>query len=58
MTWGRRNTEHKPATRTDTPDHVARDGRSWTGADYDEARANGQQVFAPRTTASRKRLGR
>ena len=59
-TWSswRRNTEHKPSTRTDTPDHVDERGRSWTGADYDEARANGLRLLAPRTTNSRKRLGR
>jgi hypothetical protein len=59
-TWSswRRNTEHKPSTKTDTPDHVAADGRSWKGADYDEARANGRPVYAPRTTGSRGWLGR
>ncbi|MFD7645926.1 hypothetical protein ACFV4P_35435 [Kitasatospora sp. NPDC059795] len=51
--------ESKPATRTDTPDHVDPDsGRTRTGTDYDEARANGHQVFAPRTTHSTDQLGR
>ncbi|MFF2354928.1 hypothetical protein ACFVVL_34820 [Kitasatospora sp. NPDC058115] len=53
-----RRTETKPATRTSTPDHVDADGRIWTGADYDEARANGRQLLAPRTTHSRAQLGR
>ncbi|MFH8387677.1 hypothetical protein ACH4E7_43505 [Kitasatospora sp. NPDC018058] len=50
--------ESKPSTRTDTPDHVDATGRTWTGADYDEARANGRPVYAPRTGHSRDRLGR
>ncbi|MFB7668331.1 hypothetical protein ACFC1R_31170 [Kitasatospora sp. NPDC056138] len=45
-----RRSESRPSTRTDTPDHVAADGRPWSGPDYDEARANGRQVVAPRTT--------
>lgn len=50
--------ESKPATRTDTPDHTDSSGRRWTGADYDEARANGRTVHAPRTDHSNDRLGR
>ncbi|MFI9784657.1 hypothetical protein ACIHEI_14290 [Kitasatospora sp. NPDC051984] len=50
--------ESKPSTRTDTPDHVAADGRTWTGADYDEARANGRPVYAPRTGHSTEQFGR
>ncbi|MFD5566262.1 hypothetical protein [Kitasatospora griseola] len=50
--------EAKPSTRTDTPPHTAADGRTWTGADYDEARANGRPVPAPRTTHSTDQLGR
>lgn len=49
--------EAKPSTRTDTPDHTDSSGRTWTGTDYDEARANGRQVFAPRTTGSNNQLG-
>jgi hypothetical protein len=33
-------------------------GRTWTGADYDEARANGRTVYAPKTSNSRGWLGR
>ncbi|MEU3574672.1 hypothetical protein AB0E96_40650 [Kitasatospora sp. NPDC036755] len=51
--------ESKPSSKTDTPDHVdTSTGRPWTGADYDEARANGRLVHAPRTTNSRDSLGR
>ncbi|MFG2919617.1 hypothetical protein ACGF0D_42965 [Kitasatospora sp. NPDC048298] len=53
-----RRSESKPSTRTETPDHTAADGRVWNGADYDEARANGRVVHAPRTTHSRDQLGR
>ncbi|MEU1421493.1 hypothetical protein [Kitasatospora sp. NPDC005751] len=56
--FGRSRSESKPSTRTETPDHVDRDGRTWTGTDYDEARANGRPVFAPRTDTSRSWLGR
>lgn len=56
--FGRSRSEAKPSTRTETPDHVAADGRTWTGADYDEARANGSTVHAPRTGHSRDQLGR
>ncbi|WP_159394498.1 hypothetical protein [Streptomyces sp. NRRL S-495] len=51
--------EAKPSTRTATPaSHVDPDtGRTWTAADYDEARANGRVVHAPRTDHSRDRLG-
>ncbi|MFB7678409.1 hypothetical protein ACFC26_44145 [Kitasatospora purpeofusca] len=55
-----RRSEAKPSTRTATPashtDPIT--GRTWTAADYDEARANGRPVFAPRTSTSRDRLGR
>lgn len=50
--------EPKPSTRTDTPEHVdSTTGRTWTGADYDEARANGRVVYAPRTGHSNTQLG-
>ncbi|MEE1781504.1 hypothetical protein PUR71_00900 [Streptomyces sp. SP17BM10] len=52
-----RRSESKPSTRTETPDHTATDGRVWTGTDYDEARANGRVVHAPRTTHSNNQLG-
>lgn len=52
-----RRSESRPSTRTDTPDHVDRDGRTWAGADYDEARANGRPIQAPRTTNSNDQLG-
>ncbi|MFF2549165.1 hypothetical protein ACFVUY_42315 [Kitasatospora sp. NPDC058063] len=50
--------ESKPSTRTDTPDHVDSAGRTWTGADYDEARASGRVIHAPRTDHSVDHLGR
>ncbi|KDN80431.1 hypothetical protein [Kitasatospora cheerisanensis] len=53
-----RSSEPRPSTRTDTPAHVDSAGRTWTGADYDEARANGRPVQAPRTTHSTDQLGR
>ncbi|WP_049661063.1 hypothetical protein [Kitasatospora sp. MY 5-36] len=53
-----RRSESRPATRTDTPDHVAADGRVWAGPDYDEARANGRRLLAPRTTGSANGFGR
>ncbi|MFB7472239.1 hypothetical protein [Kitasatospora sp. NPDC056184] len=53
-----RRTESRPSTRTDTPDHVDADGRTWTGDDYDEARANGRPLNAPRTSHSNNQLGR
>ncbi|WP_331722226.1 hypothetical protein [Kitasatospora sp. NBC_00315] len=56
--FGRSRSESKPASRTETPDHTAADGRVWSGSDYDEARANGRPVYAPRTTTSRSWLGR
>jgi hypothetical protein len=56
--FGRSRSESKPSTRTDTPDHTDSSGRPWTGSDYDEARANGRTVYAPRTTTSRGWLGR
>lgn len=49
--------ETKPSTRTDTPDHTDSSGRPWTGSDYDEARANGRPVCAPRTDHSNDQLG-
>lgn len=52
-----RRSESKPSTRTETPDHVDSSGRPWTGADYDEARANGRTVYAPRTDRSNDQLG-
>ncbi|WP_441251471.1 hypothetical protein [Kitasatospora sp. McL0602] len=52
-----RRSESKPSTRTDTPDHTDSSGRTWTGADYDEARASGRVVYAPRTTNSNDQLG-
>ncbi|MFF2549215.1 hypothetical protein ACFVUY_42570 [Kitasatospora sp. NPDC058063] len=56
--FSRRSSESRPATRTDTPDHVAADGRVWAGSDYDEARANGRPVLAPRTVNSADGFGR
>ncbi|MFD0403381.1 hypothetical protein ACFVHI_35500 [Kitasatospora sp. NPDC127121] len=54
-----RRSESKPTSRTDTPDHIdSTTGRTWTGADYDEARANGRVVYAPRTDHSNDQLGR
>ncbi|MFJ7280687.1 hypothetical protein [Kitasatospora sp. NPDC098663] len=55
-----RRSESKPTTRTDTPAaHVdPSTGRTWTADAYDEARANGRVVHAPRTTTSRSWLGR
>ncbi|GAA1070933.1 hypothetical protein F4556_007600 [Kitasatospora gansuensis] len=50
--------ESKPSSSTDTPDHVDSSGRSWTGADYDEGRANGRPLHAPRTDHSNDQLGR
>ncbi|MFD7643017.1 hypothetical protein ACFV4P_20435 [Kitasatospora sp. NPDC059795] len=50
--------ESRPSTRTDTPTHVDEAGRTWTGADYDEARANGRPLLAPRTGHSTNQLGR
>jgi hypothetical protein len=49
--------ESKPTTRTETPTHTAADGRVWSGSDYDEARANGRVVHAPRTDHSNTQLG-
>ncbi|MEE1784177.1 hypothetical protein PUR71_14905 [Streptomyces sp. SP17BM10] len=55
-----RRSESKPTTRTDTPaTHVdPSTGRTWTADSYDEARANGRVVHAPRTTHSNDQLGR
>jgi hypothetical protein len=53
-----RHSDPKPTTRTETPDHVDRDGRTWTGSGYDEARANGRQILAPHTDHSRDQLSR
>ncbi|MFD0574769.1 hypothetical protein ACFQ0T_42920 [Kitasatospora gansuensis] len=44
--------ESKPSSSTDTPDHVDSSGRSWTGADYDEGRANGRPLHAPGPTTA------